>query len=178
MKHQYIFILFVWGVICGQARAYEPGAHVHGVATLQVTQDQNTLSLDLDSPLDNFLGFEHAPGNTRQKQAVQRMIEKLRQPETLFVLTAAAQCTAAPVHLKVPVLNLGKTEKGDPAKDSDHAEIAMEITFHCRMPAALKDMEIKLFDAFPGIHRLDAQVVGPRGQSAAKVTIKHPRLSW
>ena len=78
MKHRWIFISLAWAAVTGgSAMAHEPGAHVHGVATLQVTQDQDTLSIDLDSPLDNLLGFEHAPRTDKQKQAVQQMIENL-----------------------------------------------------------------------------------------------------
>ncbi|GAA4033211.1 DUF2796 domain-containing protein [Actimicrobium antarcticum] len=161
-----------------QAFSAEPGAHVHGLAMLQVTQDQNTVSIDLDSPLGNLLGFERAPDTDKQKQAVQQMIEKLRQPEKLFALTAAAQCTAGPVQLTAPVLQLGVPEKGGAEKDGEHAGIEFAVSFHCRMPAALKDLNVNLFNAFSGLHQLDVQVVGPRGQSAAKLTPKQRRLFW
>ena len=48
------------------ATAHELGAHVHGIATLQVAVDEKTMTLDFSSPLDNLLGFEHI---TKQRQA-------------------------------------------------------------------------------------------------------------
>jgi hypothetical protein len=161
----------------GQVLAHEPGAHVHGNATLQIAVDGPTVQLDLDSPLDNLLGFEHAPRSSKEKQAAQAMADTLRRPAALFILTPAAQCTPASVQLTAPVLNLGTPEAGA-AQDGDHADLEAGFAFNCRVPSALKDIEVKLFDAFPGIHRLDTQVAGPRGQAAAKLTTKQRRLSW
>ena len=49
------------------AIAHELGAHVHGVATLQIAVDDKTVTLDFSSPLDNLLGFEHVPRDAKQK---------------------------------------------------------------------------------------------------------------
>jgi hypothetical protein len=103
MKYPWMLVLHVFLLmITDLAGAHPLGPHVHGIAELQVTQYQGTLSIDLDSPLDSLLGFEHAPHNEKQKQAVQTMIEKLRHPEALFVLTSSAQCAAEPVQLNSP----------------------------------------------------------------------------
>ena len=67
------FAIFGWAM--SPAMAHEPGPHVHGVASLQVAVDGNTLTLNLESPLDNVLGFEHAPRSEKQKAAVRSMDE-------------------------------------------------------------------------------------------------------
>lgn len=168
----------------GHALASKPGAHVHGEAKLQVIQDGNAVTINLESPLHNLLGFEYAPRTDKQKQRAQAMADTLRQSETWFVLTPGAQCKPGPVQLTAPVLNLGSAEKNSQPKkkahdDHDgHAGLHAEMTFTCGTPTALKDIEVKLFDAFRGIRQLDAQVVGPRGQSAAKLTSKKRRLAW
>jgi hypothetical protein len=165
----------------GNVLAAKTGAHVHGEATLQVVQDGATVTIHLESPLENLVGFEHAPRNDMQKQKVNAMAEKLRQPETLFALTPGAQCKPGSVQLTAPVLNLGGAEKNgrsEQKKDDGHAGLDAEMTFTCAVPAALKEIEVKLFEAFRGIHRIDAQVAGPRGQSAVKLTSRKRRLSW
>src|SRR5690606_12673416 len=43
------------------AQAHDNKAHVHGSAVLQVVMDGETVELALQSPLNNLLGFEHAP---------------------------------------------------------------------------------------------------------------------
>jgi len=53
-------------------------AHVHGVGQLDVALDGNTLSLHLDSPLANLVGFEHAANSAKDKQAVRAMSADLR----------------------------------------------------------------------------------------------------
>lgn len=159
----------------GSASASETGAHVHGTAMMQLAADGNTLEIEFISPLDNLLGFEHAPRNDKERQAVQAMSEKFRKPASLFVPTAAARCTSSPAQLTSPVTNAASKP---PGKDSDHAELEAVITFRCDSPSALKEIDVRLFEAFPQLHRVQAQVIGPRGQSAATLTPKRRVLSW
>ena len=182
MKNSRLFgLTLAAAMTCGHVLAAKPGAHVHGEARLQVIHDGNTVTINLESPLHNLLGFEYAPRTDKQRQRVHAMADQLRRPEALFVLTPAAQCKAGPVQLTAPVLSLGVVEKNDQSRKNDddgHAGLDAEMTFTCGTPAALKDVEVKLFDAFRGIRQLDAQAVGPRGQSAAKLTSKKRRLEW
>lgn len=182
MKYQWMLIGIAGLAVFGSpVMAHQQGAHVHGLATLQVMQDGNTIAIHLDSPLDNLVGFEHAPRSDKQKQAVQTMTDKLRQPEALFALTPAAQCKPGPVQLHAPVLDLGATEKNrqaKPAEQGGHAGLQADMVFTCSNPAALKQMEVKLFEIFPGLRRLDVQIVGVRGQSAAQLTPRRRSLTW
>lgn len=72
--------------------AHELGAHVHGVASLQIAVDATTLTLDFSGPLDNLLGFEHVPRNAQQQTAVKNMAANLNKADQFFVPTADAQC--------------------------------------------------------------------------------------
>lgn len=42
-------------------------AHVHGVGKLDVALEGNTLTLHLDTPLVNVVGFEHAASSSKDK---------------------------------------------------------------------------------------------------------------
>lgn len=153
------------------ALAHEPGAHVHGVAKLQVAVDGNTLTLNFESPLDNLLGFEHQPRSEKQKAAVRAMAQRLNQPATLFLPTSAASCAPASTKLESPLL--------EPAKKSDdHADLDAEFVFKCAQPGELRGMEVRLFDAFRNLRRLDVQVAGARGQAAVRLTPTQRRISW
>lgn len=178
MKHLWTLALLACSAISMQATAHEPGAHVHGVATLQVTLEQDSLTFVLESPLANLLGFERAPRTDKEKQAAQRVIDTLRRPQVLFAMPSAAQCTPGPVQLESSALQLGGDNKDTAAPDEGHADIDAEMRFRCRVPTALSSFEVKLFDAFPGIRQLKVQMVGPRGQSAATLTAKQRRFSW
>jgi hypothetical protein len=147
-------------------------AHVHGIARLDVAVDGETLTLALESPLDNVLGFEHLPKNEKEKAQVRAMADKLNQPATLLVPSAAAQCKPVSTKLASPVLDpKGKSADG-------HADLDGEFVFRCANPAALRDIEVKMFNAFPHLQRLDVQVAAPRGQAAARLTAAQPRISW
>lgn len=74
------------------APAQSPGAHVHGQAVLEVAVDGGAVQLNLYSPLDNLLGFEHTPRTEEERQAVRTMAAKLHQGESLFVFTPSARC--------------------------------------------------------------------------------------
>ena len=88
------------------APAMAQNAHVHGAARLELTVDGQRVSLRLESPLQNLLGFEHAPRTDREKAAVKTMTERLGRPDELFALTAAARCKAGTTHIDAPVLGL------------------------------------------------------------------------
>ncbi|MDB5770027.1 MAG: hypothetical protein JWM42_401 [Burkholderia sp.] len=173
MKQSIFAALAVLLTAAGSVDARETSAHVHGAARMQVAVEGNTLELELISPLDSLLGFEHAPRNEQQRKSVQAMSEKFRKPETLIVPTAAARCTSGPAHVTSPF-----TDASNSKQEDSHAELEAVITFQCASPSALKGLEVRLFEAFPHLHRLQVQMVGPRGQSASTLTPKRRALSW
>lgn len=164
--------------------AHGLGPHVHGTASLQVAAENDSLTLDMDTPLDNLLGFEHAPRNDKQKAAARKMAKSLRDAATQFVPTPAARCTLTSVHLESSVLDpklLGEDSKPQhPAKQEEagHADLDAGFVFRCASPKDLHDMEVKLFDSFPNMHHIDVQIVGPHGQAGAKLDTKNRLLTW
>ena len=155
------------------ALAGKSAAHVHGVASLQVATDGGTLTLQFETPLANLLGFEHAPRSEKQKQAVRLMADRLRQAGAVFTPSPAARCSAISVELESPLLQ-PSPQSGDDA----HADLAGSFVFRCQDPAALRDLEVGLFASFPRLQRIDVQVAGPRGQSAARLSPQQRRVSW
>jgi len=85
------------------------GAHVHGIATLNVAVDGSQLLIELDSPAMNIVGFEHPPRTEEQREAVDQAKELLADAERLFLPSPAAQCTLARADV---LLDLGERESG------------------------------------------------------------------
>ena len=164
------------------AGAHAAGAHEHGAATLHVVVEGDRLHLSFASPLDNLVGFERAPRNDKEKAAVKSAVERLRAPERLFVPTSEARCTRTSVDLDSPVIDpalLAKTGKAAPSKSGGgHASIEAEIAFRCEQPKALSGIEVKAFEAFRGLKRIDVQVAAANKQAGAKLTPKNARISW
>ena len=155
------------------ASPHEPGPHQHGVAKLQIAVDGPVLSLFLDSPLDNLLGFEHYPSTRQQTTAVGALRERLHNAGAVFVPTPAARCAATTVRLKSPVF-----ESKPAAGAGPHADLEAEYVFRCDFPDRLRDLEVRLFDGFPGMRRIDVQVAGPRGQVAAALSAAQRTVAW
>ena len=170
-------------LVVAHGAAYAAGPHEHGAATLHVAVEGDRLHLELSSPLENLVGFERAPRNEKETAAVKAMAERLREPERLFVPTPDAKCTRASVDLESPVLDpalLGGKPRTAPAKPTGgaHASIDAVIVFRCERPQQLTGLEVKAFEAFPKLKRLDVKVAGAKKQSGARLTPRNPRLSW
>lgn len=151
-------------------------AHVHGAAQVVIAVDGKELQLELTSPLDSLVGFEHAPRTAQQQRAVADMMAAFRQPEQLFAPTAGAQCKAGP-----PVVSSPMTDGAGPAGDTGadaHGELQATIVFRCLVPTALRSVEFKLLDVFRRMKRVDVQLAGPKGQKAATITSSQRSLSW
>jgi hypothetical protein len=192
-----VCLIMLSGLAAAPADAGEK--HVHGDAALEVAVDGNRLQLGFRSPLDNLIGFEHAPRTDKQNDAVRRMAAELNKPAQQFVPTAEARCTPEPVRLASEVIDpsllggaarpadAGKFkadtardkhgQKGDKGHDG-HAGLEATFVFRCEQPGKLSSLEVTLFDAFKGLKRIDVQVAGARRQAAARLTPKNRRISW
>jgi hypothetical protein len=149
--------------------AHSPGAHQHGVAELEVVLEGRRLAVELTGPLDNFAGFEHAPRNGAQRAALERALDVLRDPERVVALPAAGGCTLVASEIANPfVAGTGK---------AGHADLSASYQFDCAEPAALKRLELRLFETFPRLKKLGAAVAGPGGQKGAELTRARAGLS-
>ena len=158
------------------AAAHELGAHVHGIATLQVAVDEKTMTLDFSSPLDNLLGFEHEPRDAKQKAAVKNMADSLNKAGLLFIPTTDAQCTLQSVKLDSLVLN--KKSSQDKEEAGGHADMDGEFVFTCKQIGKLHDLEVKLFDTFPNLHQLKVEVATLKKQTSSKLTTDQRHIKW
>ena len=88
-------------------------SHEHGSAILNVAVDINALFLELETPWNNLVGFEHEPGTDGQYAMVKDAWGLLNEPERLFTLNDG-NCT----------VNEVRVESGMPIEphDDDHAD--------------------------------------------------------
>jgi hypothetical protein len=146
-----------------------------------VALDAKTLTIDLSTPLDNLIGFEHLPQNDRQKMLVKAMSERLHRGDRLFIPTAAASCTLQNTVLNSLVLDNPKNAKPQAATDGEeagHADLDGEFVFTCARPENLHDIEVRLFSPFPNLHILNVAVATAKGQTAAKLTADNRKVIW
>jgi hypothetical protein len=151
-------------------------AHVHGQIKLDVVIEGPTVVIEMDSPLDNFIGFERVPKTEDEKKTAQDAVAQLRAADQLFKIDPSANCKLGPVTLRSAALELGKPEAG--AATDGHADIEATFAFNCTNAAATKFIDIALFTAFKNTRQIEVQIAAPQGQF--KRTLKRPatRLSW
>jgi hypothetical protein len=141
------------------------GHHHHGGARLLVAVDGKNLEAELVAPLDSLVGFEHAPRNEKERKALEAVQARFRNPADLLTPTAAAGCSPGPAEVQQ-------------SSAGGHAELRALIVFQCLQPRALQDIEVGLFDAFPRLRRLDAEIAVPGRQSAARLDRQRRRITW
>ena len=146
-------------------------SHVHGVSKMDLALDGNMLTLAMEVPLDNVLGFEHFPQTEKQHAALAGVLKTLKDASELFFPTAAAECKLESVRIADPFPD-------SKAKSEGHVDVDAEYVFRCAKPAALKSLETSLFKRFRRLQRIDVQRVTGKGQGAAKMSPQQPRITW
>lgn len=145
-------------------------AHQHGALTLDIAVEARKLSLQMQSPLDNLVGFERAPRNDAERQRVDAALARLQAGQALFTIDPAAQCKLATVQLSSAVLKLGAPASA--GKHGEHADIDAVFEFDCQDATRAGFIDVGLFGAFAGMKRIEVQVATPTAQR--KHTLERP----
>jgi len=74
-------------------------AHVHGHVEFNIAQDGKDLLIEITSPGADVVGFEHAPENAEQEQALKQAIAALKDTDKLFAINQQAKCVIDDVHV-------------------------------------------------------------------------------
>lgn len=166
------FLTLVASLALASSAAWAGKAHEHGAVKLDVAIDGAVLTVLMEAPLDNLLGFERAPRSEAERKAAAEVLARLRNPGALLAPDAAAQCTLSKAEVQAPVLEPSPGAK--PAQDA-HADLDASYTFNCARPAELRTLQLGLFDGYKRIQRIDVQVAGPQGQP--RVSLQRPARS-
>lgn len=149
------------------------GAHVHGIAQLQIVLEGTQLDIALFSPAANLVGFEHRPETDEQKAMVALTHQRLSEGKSLFQ-TEPANCQLAEQEVDSSSMREPHHDHGDNAHHDDHdqhnsshREISAHYRFTCAEPNALRAISTTLLAQFPGIHSLQVQWIIEDRQGAA-----------
>jgi len=80
------------------------GAHVHGIAQMNLAVEGQNVLLELTSPSINIVGFEHMPSTDEQHHAVHEAAEKLEDGSSLFEFSKDAGCTMVAAEIESVLL--------------------------------------------------------------------------
>src|SRR4029079_15370517 len=168
----------------------ELGPHVHGHGTLNIAIEDKRVSMELEVPGMDIVGFEHAPSTVDQKAAVEQATARLEKPLGVFSLPPDAGCTVAEAKVSVEAEHHHDGDDDDQdgankdgAKEDDgHDEHAGHNQFHvnyaldCTNPNELTTINFDYFTLFAGAHDLTVNVVTAKGQSKYEVSRDKPTL--
>jgi hypothetical protein len=190
-------IIVAAAVAAQPARAEEEhrelGAHEHGHGTLNIAVEAKRVSLELEVPGMDIVGFEHAAESKTDKAAVETATGTLREPLKLFKVPDAAGCKVAEAKVEVEAEDehgdhdhdAKAEEKDDHANeegDKNHEEHEGHNEFHatyaldCAKPESLTSIAFDYFKSFKGAERLTVNVVTAKAQSTHEVTRDKPSL--
>jgi hypothetical protein len=143
-------------------------AHVHGLAKMDIAVEAKKITVSLETPLDNLVGFERAPRSDSERQRVDQALARLRAGDQMFRFDPAAGCRMARVELRSAVLKLGQAEA---APKDGHAELEGDWEFDCADATRAAFVEVGLF-AFNPLKRVQVQLALPKAQ--VKRELKRP----
>lgn len=149
-------------------------AHHHGVGHLDLVLDGNELVIELLVPAEDLLGFEQAPRTPGQRAQLAKLHDQLQQPDTLFALPPAARCSLTSAELNSSLFAQDAPATGD--VHHEHADIRARYHFSCAATRQLKQLDVILFEQFPGSHRLLLQSITPRGQYGGELNAASNRI--
>jgi len=161
----------------------EHGAHEHGAATLTVAWSGNEMEIELNTPAFNLFGFEYEPSTDEDIQLVEEAVQALESGDLLIINDEAA------CHLSDSDITTGWDQEGEHAdaehdeteheeEGETHSDVQATFTLMCDSPEEIRSLDLSpLFNRFPNLEALEAQVVSDTSQSAAELTVESSLLS-
>ena len=142
----------------------ELSSHQHGHVELRVAIDGGTLSMEMEAPGENIVGFEHAAKTDEQKKAVAEAKAKLADAAALFTLTADAGCSLT-------------SSEAEIHQEGEHNAFEASYSFACDDIAKLSSIETKLFALFPSIEEIDVDYATAAGQGSVELEADKPVIT-
>ncbi|SFI83020.1 DUF2796 domain-containing protein [Nitrosomonas sp. Nm34] len=154
------------------------GAHVHGEAVMNIVLDGNSLFIELDSPVINLVGFEHAPNDEEQVSALLKAEKTLASADRLFHF-ATTKCSLENVEIEMPYSknHAHKNHPHPPEIHHEHADLHANYVFQCEQAKDLTAISVNLFSLFPDLQEIKAQWIFQGKQGFASLTASHPTLN-
>ena len=97
----------------------EHEAHEHGHGTLDIVVEGEELVIELRIPAVNVVGFEHAPKDDAEREAVRQALVPFGNATSLFVLSAEADCEVEEAEAAISSMGHEDEHEGEGHGDGD-----------------------------------------------------------
>lgn len=164
-------------------------AHSHGDAELAIVLEGAMITVELETPLYNLLGFEHHPETAAQKAKVEMTEGQLQKGEELFVFNAEAKCNLISDSMTLELFDEeheddehhdehdehDDDEHHDEQEDS-HKDVLLQYQYRCTKPSSLENVSVNLFEFFEDMSDIDVTYLGPSTQKQVSLTRKNTQM--
>jgi hypothetical protein len=157
------------------------GAHEHGKITINAVLENQELSIELDAPAINVVGFEHAPRTDAENAAVRDAAALLKGAQGLFGFPPAARCQRIASQFTAPHWESESEEAHEEHEHNPehehHADYEARFTYRCEGAQQLTWFEPWLLDKLRNVHEARINLITPSGQRSQVVTHAHERVT-
>ena len=174
----------------------EQEAHEHGHGTLDIVVEGEELAIELRIPAVNVVGFEHAPRDEAEREAIRKALVPFGDAASVLELPAEAECEVEEAKAEIWSMAGEDAHEGDghgsgeghehekeehdeeehEERDADsdgeaHSELHATYHFHCHAPGKLDRINVRVFEHLHGAEEIDVRIVTPAAQLAMEL---HP----
>ena len=147
-----ILILLISSLCNAHSKKKSLDTHVHGVSTLNIVQDGNTLLFEFEMPGNDIVGFEYEAKQESDIEKVENAINILSDYKNLIFPSGSAECKIQ--SYSANIINEGK-----------HSEFISSYKFNCNNISKLKIVYIKYFKSFEKGKKLNIKILGEKKKS-------------
>ena len=194
IKRNLILILILATCSLGASAATQ-STHVHGQGQVGMAIDQNLISMTLESPGADIVGFEHEARTAEEKTAVTEALKQLSNPMFVIQLPESASCKVIQASSEVTSEN-GDEGHADHEENTDHDEhedhedhadheeheneahgsFIAEYQLECATIAAIDSIKFVYFDHFRNAQSLMVVLIDKNGQHRHEISRDNPIL--
>ena len=166
------------------------GAHDHGYGKLNLAIEDQTVTVELETPAYNIVGFEHSPEGEKEKNIFKNAMSTLKNGSKLFLFSETAGCKLIDVKIDSAISggehSVAKehdhghksSKHVSHTKGDIHSELHANYRFECNAIKKVKTLQVMLFRHFPNTRKLNVQIITPHNQSAKELTPSTTILSF
>ncbi|QIZ76196.1 ZrgA family zinc uptake protein [Ferrimonas lipolytica] len=167
----------------------QSGAHQHGIAHLNLVQQEGLIEVEVESPLANLVGFEHQPETKQQRQAYATAIKSFeataqfsfngancklveQQLELPFEVADAAQLEHHHAHEEHSHEHHGEKHHDEELHHGehhhDHSNLEARYQYSC--DGVVTSVKVALFELMPQLETIKSQWFSQQAQGSTNLS--------
>ncbi len=141
-----------WAALAQADDFRQLGTHEHGHLTLNVVVEGTLLSVELEAPGMNVLGYEHRPRSAAEQQQFDAQQRWLQSGRAAIGVPPAAGCRLEKIVVSAP--DWSAAEAGE-----DHGDYRVNWRFRCTNAGALAWFEPWVLEKLLGVNQLEVNLI-------------------